>query len=125
MSEPILINWDAGKARAPMLLRFLESQSFVRLLIGPWGSGKSSVCCAELLLRAREVPAGADGVRRSRWAVIRNTYRELEDTTIKTFEQWLKPELGRWRMSDMAFDIEVVDAESDVPSRVFCTACSL
>ncbi len=31
---------------------------------------------------------GPDGIARSRWAIVRNTYRELEDTTIKTWLDW-------------------------------------
>jgi hypothetical protein len=38
---------------------------------------------------------GEDGVRRSRWAVIRKTYPELRSTTIKLWHRWVSPELGR------------------------------
>jgi hypothetical protein len=33
-------------------------------------------------------------VKRSRWAIIRNTYGQLRDTTQKTFEQWVPERLG-------------------------------
>ena len=55
--------------------------------MGCVGSGKSSSCCVEILSRAlRQKPY--NGVRKSRWAVIRNTYPELKSTTIKTWETW-------------------------------------
>jgi hypothetical protein len=38
---------------------------------------------------------GPDGVRRSRWAVIRNTFSDLKSTTLKSFSQWLPPQLGK------------------------------
>jgi len=36
------------------------------------------------------------GKRRTRWVIIRNTYTQLEDTTIKTWHEWFKPEAFGW-----------------------------
>lgn len=69
---------------------FHNDDSFVRLLLGPVGCGKSVAGCLEIYSRAAQQPAGDDGIRRSRWAVIRNTYPELETTTIKTWISWYK-----------------------------------
>ena len=88
----------------PTLRRFMASDAFVRCIVGPVGSGKSSACVVELLRRAAQQAPGPDGVRRSRWAVIRNTYPELRDTTRKTFEQWLPPGKGKWREQEFAFE---------------------
>lgn len=90
----------------PTLARFMRSNAFVRAVVGPVGSGKSSACCIEVLRRAAEQAPGADKVRRTRFAVIRNTYRELKDTTRKTFEQWVPAELGKWHEQDFTFTIE-------------------
>src|SRR5688572_19054430 len=57
----------------------------VRGLLGPLGSGKSTGCCAEIMSRAVRQPLDSTGARRSRWCVIRNTYRELADTTIQSW----------------------------------------
>jgi hypothetical protein len=35
-----------------------------------------------------------EGVRRARWAVIRNTYPELKSTTIKTWQAWVPEQLA-------------------------------
>ena len=56
--------------------------------MGPVGSGKSSSCCVEIVARALRQRPSNDGVRRSRWLIIRNTYPELKSTTIKTWETW-------------------------------------
>ena len=57
--------------------------------MGPVGSGKSVACCVEIFLRAsRQRACGQRNVRKSRWAVIRNTYPELKTTTIRTFQDW-------------------------------------
>jgi len=67
---------------------FHQDDSFVRGLMGPVGSGKSSTCCVEIVARALRQNPSPDGVRRSRWLVMRNTYPELKSTTIKTWETW-------------------------------------
>lgn len=67
---------------------FHGDSSFVRGLMGPVGSGKSSTCCVEIVARALAQKPWTDGIRRSRWAIIRNTYPELKSTTIKTWETW-------------------------------------
>ncbi|MEN6455488.1 MAG: hypothetical protein ABFD10_14625, partial [Prolixibacteraceae bacterium] len=43
-------------------------------------SGKSSACVMEIIRRAHEQKASPDGIRRSRWAVVRNSYGQLKDT---------------------------------------------
>jgi len=113
-SELRQVDIDFDVSEAPTLGAFLGSDAFVRVVIGPWGSGKSAACCTEILRRSIEQPPCKDGKRRSRWCVVRNTYRELEDTTIKTFEQWLKPELGRWRNGDNVFELSFDDVEAEV-----------
>lgn len=63
--------------------------------MGPVGSSKSTACCIEILSRAQEQEA-VQGVRRSRWAVIRNTYPELKSTTIKTWLDWADGAVMKW-----------------------------
>lgn len=77
---------------------FHLDNSFVRLLLGPIGCGKSVDCCVEILIRASQQEAGKDGRRRSRWGVIRNTYPELKSTTIKTWLDWFpEDQYGKMR----------------------------
>lgn len=71
----------------PTASRFHRSTAFVRGLRGPIGTGKSVTCCMEIIRRAREQEP-FEGVRRSRWAAIRNSYPELKSTTIKTWDEW-------------------------------------
>lgn len=115
----------------PVAASFHQDDSFVRGLMGPVGSGKSSSCCVEIVMRALKQEPWHDGVRRSRWAVIRNTYPELKSTTIKTWETWFPSNVApiRWdtpitshmRIEDIgdgtAMDLEVVflalDSETD------------
>lgn len=70
------------------LWNLMSSKKFVRGIRGPRGSGKSSGCCHEIFDWAKNQAANADNIRKTRFAVIRNTYRELEDTTVKTWLDW-------------------------------------
>ena len=67
---------------------FHHSNAFVRLLMGPIGSGKSVTGFQEIFRIASMQKPQYDGIRRSRHAVIRNTYPELKTTSIKTYEDW-------------------------------------
>lgn len=77
-----------------------DNNSFVRALMGPIGSGKSVACSAEIM-RLALLQKPYKNIRKSRWAVIRNTYRELVDTTIQTFFDWFPRDIGFWRAQDM------------------------
>lgn len=90
----------------PTLADFMVSDAFVRAVVGPVGSGKSSACVVELLRRAVAQAPGPDGVRRTRWVVVRNTYGQLRDTTRKTFEQWIPSEWGQWHEQQFSWRID-------------------
>ena len=91
MTDTIITYSPAG----PTIKAFHESRAFVRGIRGPIGSGKSTACVVEILRRVQEQEPGPDGVRRSRWAIIRNSYPELRTTTLKTWGEWCPPAFGR------------------------------
>ena len=73
---------------APTIAKFMKSKGFVRGILGPVGSGKSYACCAELWRRAvQQRPSPRDGIKYSRFAIVRNTHPMLRTTTLKT---WLE-----------------------------------
>jgi len=80
----------------PTPLKFHRDNNFVRFMMGPYNSGKSSAMCAEIIFRAISMPPAKDGIRHSRWAFIRNTYDNLWKTTYKTWEKWFS-DLGDFR----------------------------
>lgn len=80
----------------PVARAFMRSDSFVRGLMGPFGSGKSTACVMEIMRRAQQQAPSPDGKRRTRWVAVRNTYPELRTTTIPTWHQWIPPSAGRW-----------------------------
>lgn len=77
----------------PTGLLFHNDNSMVRAVMGPVGSGKSSMASMEIIFRAMTQVAHK-GVRRSRWLAMRNTYNELKTTTIKTMMHWMPPEIA-------------------------------
>lgn len=114
-------------APVPTVKTFSNDNSFIRGLMGPFGSGKSSGCVTEIIRRAHAQAKGQDGIRRTRWAIIRNTYTQLKDTTIKTVHQWLPPHLfGEWKSSDHNYyitkfkdvEIEILFRALDRPEHV-------
>jgi hypothetical protein len=68
--------------------RFHASSAFIRGIMGPVGSGKSVACCMELWGLMSTQEPDENGVRYSRWGVVRNTYPELLSTTLKTWLAW-------------------------------------
>jgi hypothetical protein len=101
----------------PTIAEFFRSNADNRIIIGPLGSGKSSACTVEILRRTQAQEPGTDGIRRVKCAVIRNTYRELTDTTKATMEQWLPVEITTWVESDMTFWLKFNDVECEVMLR--------
>ena len=76
------------KPEGDTLKKFMKSDDFFRGLRGPVGSGKSVACCIEIFRRSLLQQKNAEGKRKSRWAVIRNTNPQLRTTTIKTWLDW-------------------------------------
>ena len=56
---------------------FMQSDSKMRVLMGPVGSGKSVASCFEIVRRASAQEPNEQGIRKSRCAVVRETVRQL------------------------------------------------
>lgn len=72
----------------PVQNDYILSESFVSLIIGPIGSGKTLASVVKWHKEIYEQEPSKDGIRYSRAVVVRNTSVELRDTTIKSFEDW-------------------------------------
>lgn len=112
MEETKVVEYNASDT----ISEFHFSDKFVRGVMGPIGSGKSVGMCCEIMRRACEQQPSPDGIRKSRWAIIRNTYPELKSTTIKTWLDWFPEEVYgavRWD-SPITHNIRVGDVELEV-----------
>jgi len=97
----------------PTCGRFMQSAAFGRILAGPVGSGKTTCCVFELLRRACEqAPATTDGIRHTRFAIVRQTLKQLKDTVLKDILSWLEG-LVSYKVSDNTVYIEMGDVRSE------------
>lgn len=115
------------KPDGEVLKSFMKDSTFFRGIRGPVGSGKSVGCCVEVFRRALEQKKGEDGLRKSRWAIIRNTNPQLRTTTIKTWLDWFpESDWGRFHWSvpythhikKGEIDLEVIFLALDRPEDV-------
>jgi hypothetical protein len=103
-------------AAPPTVERFMCSDARRRMIAGPVGSGKSSGSVVEIARRAaQQMSDPRDGKRKTRFVVVRNTARELKDTTIKTFFDWFPPGVaGSWGETAMTFRLQMGDVDCEV-----------
>lgn len=95
--------FDAKKYQpaGPVMKAFHESGAFFRALAGPIGSSKTTGAgVAEPIFTAMMQQPQGDGVRRARVGVLRDTYRNLYATTMRTWLEWIPRELGHFVGSD-------------------------
>ena len=98
----------------PTLAKFHACKDFIRIIRGPVRSGSSVACANELFKQANEQNLYA-GWRKSRFAVVRNTYRELEDTTMKTWKDWFPEDVfGNINKNEMTHYITFNDVYCEV-----------
>ena len=114
MTESLSINYTP-----PLTGRkFMLSNKKMRVIMGPVGSGKSVLCCFEIIRRASMQEPAPDGVRRSRCAVVRETVRQLSDTTIKTFLDWFPEGIcGRFMRTTKTYFFKMGDVECEIMFR--------
>lgn len=99
----------------PTVGMFMRGMGRFRLIMGPIGSGKSVGCLMEIARRAQEQAKAPDGLRYTRWVIVRNTREQLRDSVIKTWNQWFPPGVaGSWRETNMTFTLRFGDVHAEV-----------
>ncbi|WP_439813990.1 hypothetical protein [Zavarzinia sp. CC-PAN008] len=74
----------------PVAAAFMRSRAEMVGIMGPIGSGKTSAVVNKILkIASEQAPSPIDGVARTKWVAIRDTYRQLHKTTIPTWRQWV------------------------------------
>jgi len=96
----------------PTGVTFMLSNSFYRFILGPLGSGKTTTVLFELLRRACEQMPGLDGIRHTRFALLRQTLQQLKNTVLKDIIQWFGP-LMEWRVSESTVWFKFGDVVSE------------
>jgi hypothetical protein len=103
---------DIHYAAPPTCAVFMRSEAFGRLIAGPVGSGKTTACLFELFRRAAEQTPGEDGYRYTRFAIVRQTLKQLKDTVLKDIISWLQG-IAAYKVSDNTIYIEMGDIRSE------------
>jgi hypothetical protein len=90
LNHPMAKQYDPfDNSEVGTFVDFHNDKSMVKGMMGGFGSGKSTCCCANIpIFMYNTMPPMKDGVRRARGAIIRNTMGELESTTLKTWNSW-------------------------------------
>ena len=96
----------------PTCARFMSSAAFGRLIAGPVGSGKTTACLFELFRRSCEQAPAPDGFRYTRWAIVRQTLKQLKDTVLKDITSWLDG-IAAYKVSDNTVYIQIGDVRSE------------
>ena len=98
--------------------KFMLSDAKMRVLMGPVGSGKSVASSFEVIRRATMQEPNQQGIRKTRAAIVRETARQLQDTTIKTFHDWFPPGVcGDYMRTTKTYFFKVGDIECEVMFR--------
>ena len=98
---------------AKTLGEFMASDSRVRIVRGPVGSGKSTVMAVEMFRRACQQARGADGIRHTRGVIVRNTLQQLETTVLQTIRNVIPPEIMHYKTSNHTIYIRFNDVETE------------
>lgn len=117
--------WDFQAS--PTAWSFRQDRGFASFIIGPVGSGKSVPLLQRIKQHGKEQMASPDGIRRSRFAVVRNTMPELRSTTAVTYQQiypadaygdiiWRSPATHHMRFQDCEVEVNLLalDKPKDV-----------
>lgn len=115
---------DVNYIPTPTGAAVIQSKRKYTFVAGPVGSGKSVACLMKILYHAKQqAPNPEDDIRYTRFVVVRNTVKELQDTTLKSFFQWFKPGIaGEWRATPKTFTFRFDDVHCEVMFRALDTA---
>ncbi len=116
----------------PIAKAFRHSRGMKKLITGPFASGKSVACAVNVMELVEEQKPNAAGIRKSRWGIIRNSYVDLKNTTVRTWKDWVHPPTYgqfvnvapfehklRYRLSDgTTVDSDIIFLALDDPSDI-------
>lgn len=91
------------------IAEFFACNSMEQLILGPIGSGKTTGVLMKILTLAHQQEPNANGERKTRWGVVRNTKPQLKDSVLKTVFDWLPPDGRRivWKEQDATLELKL------------------
>lgn len=87
----------------PVAEAFVNGQMLIEAIMGPYGSAKTTMCIRKAVMMTLWQNPGPDGVRRSRGAVVRDTYSQLETNVLNSWFTWFPKDLpgSEWNGREM------------------------
>lgn len=113
---------DGRKVYRPdgaMLKQFIRARNHVSVIRGPIGSGKTLAAMNKIwAIACEQAPSPSDGLRKTRWAVVRNTYAELTGSTVKDWLEWFPDGDGGYGTMRWSRPLEYQMALGDVRAEI-------
>ena len=85
------IEWDLDYIANDTFAQVHQSNKKFLFIRGSVGSGKSSGCILHCFLSAMEQAPDVNGVRKSKYGILRATYPNLKSTTVESWKEWFGP----------------------------------
>lgn len=99
---------------SPTVAKFMRSQAFGRLILGPIGSGKTTGCIMDLLSKACLQAPAPNGLRYTRFPIVRQTLKQLKETVLKDVQALFSTKgMGEWKVSESTFYLNFEDVRSE------------
>lgn len=104
----------------PVAEAFIHDEHSIAGLMGPYGSAKTTSCIRKIITIAMKQHPQADGVRRSRGCVVRDTYQQLETNVLNSWFTWFPKDMpgsewnGRKMMHKVRFYVTEVDGSDPI-----------
>lgn len=97
----------------PTVSSFMQSDALFRLIAGPVGSGKTTGCIFELMRRSlMQTTSLQDGLRYTRFAILRQTLQQLKQTVLKDISHWFSG-IAHWKVSESTIYFNFGDVRSE------------
>src|SRR5690606_1550808 len=94
------------------LVDFWKSTKPYQFVTGPFGSTKTTTCLFKMLAISAAQQPMPDGIRRTRWAIVRTTLPELKRGVLADISQWFR-DIASWHPSEQLVKVRVGDIASD------------
>ncbi len=81
----------------PVSQAFFEAMDPISVLMGPVGSAKTTTGLWKGIAMAHLWPETRPGLRQVRFGIVRRLYKDLEKTTMASWNAWFPRDVGDWR----------------------------
>ena len=117
------INYTPSATVSDFLRDYIPNELFYTFIVGPFGSGKTAGSLMKIAYMAGlQAKSPIDGIRRTRCVVVRNTFPQLRDNTLVSWNNWFKDGVaGKWKATDKSFMLKFADVECEVLFRALDT----